>query len=418
MAYLDDIIIFSQNEQEHLKHIKIIFKKLKKAGQKLKESKCNFFKKEIHYLGHLISVNGIQPLPKKLDSIHNMPKPMSPKKIKQFLGLTGYYRKFIPRFSDMARPLTKLLAHDCEFVWTNQCDISFQMLKDTLCSALILKYPDTSKPYMLYTNASKYGWAGVLTQRHTSTVDGKEVTMDHPVSYVSGLFHGSQLNWATLTKEAYAIYMSVKKSTFYLTGNEIMLRSDHLPLKKFLRKVTLSNMVNNWSTEIESFNINFVHISGKANILADTLSRLIDTNPDLKQQPELEGHELGKYCFETLTKVRGSVSHEKVGGNKAKVCEIQITYDNPKNLELSVELPLEDDKFPSLQENDLKFWDLHNKVKEGAYSEFYFVKNNVLFRSIVDNGHKFKARIIPKSLVDVVLHLGHHQSGHNGYQRI
>ena len=99
------------------------------------------------------------------------------------------------------------------------------------------------------------------------------------------------------------------------------------------------------------------------------------------------------------------------------MCEIQITYDNPENLEWSVELPLKDDKFTSLQENDPKIWDLCNKVKEGACSEFYFVENNVLFRSIVDNGHKFEARVIPKSLVDVVLHLGHNQSGHNGYQR-
>ena len=167
--------------------------------------------------------------------------------------------------------------------------------------------------------------------------------------------------------------------------------------------------INNWSTEIESFNINFVHISGKANVLADTLSRLIDTNPELKQQPELEGHELGKYSFEALPKVRGLVSHAKIGGNEAEVCEIQITYDNPKNSELSVELPLEDEKFASLQENDLKIWDLHDKVKEGAYNEFYFVKNDVLFRSIVDNGHKFEVRVIPESLVDVVLHLGHNQ---------
>ena len=211
--------------------------------------------------------------------------------------------------------------------------------------------------------------------------------------------------------------MSIKKSTFYLTGHEITLRSDHLPLKKFLRKMTLNNMVNNWSTEIESFNINFVHISGKANILADTLSRLIDTNPETKQQPELEGHEFGKYCFETLPKVRGLVSHEKLGGNEAEVCEIQITYDNPENLELSVELPHEDDKFTSLQENDPKNQDLCDNVKEGVYNEFYFVKNDVLFRSIVDNGHKFEARVIPESLVDVVLHLGHNKSGHNGYQR-
>ena len=214
----------------------------------MKESKCDFFKKEIHYLGHLISVSGIQQLPKKLDSIRNMPRPRSPKELKQFLGFTGYYRKRVPCFSDMARPLTKLLVHDCEFVWTNQCDISFQMLKDMLCSAPILKYPDTSKLYTLYTNGSKYGWAGVLTQNHMSTVDGKEITMDHPVLYVSSLFHGSQLNWAALTKEAYAINMSIMKSTFYLTGHEITLRSDHLPIKKFLRKMTLNNTVNNWST--------------------------------------------------------------------------------------------------------------------------------------------------------------------------
>ena len=194
MAYLDDIIIFIQNKENHLKHIEIIFKKLKKADLKLKESKCDFFKKEIHYLGHLISVSGIQPLPEKLDSIHNMSRLRSPKEIKQFLGLTGYYRQFVPKFSDMARPLTKLLAHDCEFEWTNQCDISFQMLKDTLCSAPILKYPDTSKLYMLYTDASKYRWAGVLTQSHTPTMEGKTISMDHNVSYVSGLFHGSQLN--------------------------------------------------------------------------------------------------------------------------------------------------------------------------------------------------------------------------------
>ena len=115
MVYLDDIIIFSKNETEHLKHIEIIFQKLKAVGLKLKDSKCDFFKREVHYLGHLISVDRIQPLPEKLESIWNMLKPRSPKEIKQFLGLTGHYRKFVPRFSDISRPLMKLLAHDCEF---------------------------------------------------------------------------------------------------------------------------------------------------------------------------------------------------------------------------------------------------------------------------------------------------------------
>ena len=186
MVYLDDIIILCKNEAENFKHIEIIFQKLKAAGLKLKKYKCDFFKREIHYLGNLISVDGIQPLPKKLESIYSMPKLRSSKEIKQFLGLTGYYRKFVPRFSDISRPLTKLLAHECECTWNNQCDILFQMLKDALCSALVLKYPDTSKPYTLYNKASKYSWAGVLTKNHTSIVDGKEITMGHLVSYISG----------------------------------------------------------------------------------------------------------------------------------------------------------------------------------------------------------------------------------------
>ena len=160
-----------------------------------------------------------------------------------------------------------------------------------------------------------------------------------------------------------------------------------------------------------------MHISGKDNILTATLNRLIDMDPDLKQQPELEGHRFIKYCFETLSKVRGSAHHEVIGGDEFNVCEIQITYDNPNSSELSVKLPLEDEKFISLQEKDPKIWELHDKVKKGMYNEFYFVKNDVLFRHIVDNGHNFEARVIPDSLVDVVLHLGHNQSGHNGYQR-
>ena len=141
MAYLGDIIILAGMSGEHLRHIQIIFQKLIDAGLKLKESKCDFFRKEIHYLGHLISSEGIHPLPEKLDTIRNMPRPKTPKEIKQFLGLCGYYRKFVPRFSDIAQPLSKLTAHDAVFVWCEQCELSFQMLKDTLVSGTNRKIP-------------------------------------------------------------------------------------------------------------------------------------------------------------------------------------------------------------------------------------------------------------------------------------
>ena len=112
-------------------------------------------------MGHLISADGISPLPDKLDTIKNMPAPKDMKEIKQFLGLTGYYRKFVPRFADISRPLTQLMKKEMKFIWIPECQKSFELLKSFLGGEPILKYADTSKPYTLYTDASKYGWAGV-----------------------------------------------------------------------------------------------------------------------------------------------------------------------------------------------------------------------------------------------------------------
>ena len=303
MTYLNDIIIFSDNELEHLEHLEIIFHRLKEAGLKMKCSKCDFFKSEIHYLGHLISADGIRPLPNKLDSIKHMPAPKDMKEIKQFLSLTGYYRKFVPRFADISRPLTTLTKKDQKFEWTPACQKSFELLKEALCCEPVLKYADISKPYTLYTDASKFSWAGVLTQKHRANVNGKQITTDRPVAFVSGLFRGSQLNWAALTKEAFAIYMSVKKLSFYLMDAQILLRSDHKPLEKFLLKNTLNSKVNNWVMELEAFNIQFDYIKGQNNILMNMLSCIVDIDPDTPLTPEGQGYEFGYAIFEEFPKV-------------------------------------------------------------------------------------------------------------------
>ena len=316
MTYLDNIIIFSQDELQHLEHLEIVFSRLREAGLKMKRSKCDFFKSEIHYLGHLISPEGISLLPNKLDSIKHMPVPNSAKQIKQFLGLTGYYRKFVPRFADISRPLTTLTKKDMKFEWTSACQKSFELLKETLCGEPVLKYADTSKPYTPYIDASKFGWAGVLTQPHMTVIDVKSTTTDHPVS---GLFRGSQLNWAALMKEAFAIYMSVKKLSFYLTDAQILLRSDHKPLEKFLLKNMLNSKVNNWAMEPEAFNIQFDYIKGSKNILADTLSCLIAIEPDTPTTLEEQGYEFGYAIFEEFPKVQTKtyeVNEVIVGTNK------------------------------------------------------------------------------------------------------
>ena len=141
---------------------------------------------------------------------------------------------------------------------------------------------------MLLTDASKYAWACILTQEKTHILEEKEIKILHPITYMSGLFRGSQINWACLTKMAYAIYMSIKKLTYYLEDADITLRSDHLPLKKFLAKNTLNSKVNNWAVEISPFRITFEYILGIKNTLTDTMSRLIDMDPQIQPKPEPE----------------------------------------------------------------------------------------------------------------------------------
>ena len=189
------------------------------------------------------------------------------------------------------------------------------------------------------------------------------------------MFCGSQLNWAAITKEAYAIYMTVKKTTFYLTGQETTLRSDHLPLKKFLNCKTLNNTVDNWAVEIESFKIKFIHIAGKDNVLTDTLSRLIDIDPDVVQEPELRDYEFGHYAFETLPKAKGTPVGETLAlVDGVDICKTNISCDNTENSQFSVKLPLSDTQFSCLQEKDTKIRTLCEKVCGGMYKEFYFIE--------------------------------------------
>ena len=414
MTYLDDIIIFSNSEEEHLLHLEEVFHRLRKAGLKMKQSKCNFFKSQIHYLGHLISEDGISPLPDKLDSIKNMLALKCAKEIKQFLGLTGYYRNFFPRFADISRPLTRLTKKETAFNWPPECQKSFELLKSYLCDEPILKFADTSNPYTLYTDASKYGWEGILIQSHTTDIDGKSVTTDHPVVFVSGLFTGSQLKWAALMKETFAIYMSVKKLSFYLDRAEITLRSDHLPLKRFLQKNTLNAKVNNWAMKLESFNIQFEYIKGSKNVLADTLSRLIDIDEDTWLPREEQGYEFSYAVFEDLPKIKTFQVNEFIVGDK----EIKNDPDVADTLQC-IGNPLSAERMKRLQEQDPDIQKLKHKLKHNKLDkEYYKMEDGLLKQKVVDGGHEFWSIYLPCSLVLQVLQAAHDDLGHNGFPRI
>ena len=233
----------------------------------------------------------------------------------------------------------------------------------------------------------------------------------HPVTYISGLFRGSQLNWAALTKEAYAIYMSVRKLSFYLTNADVLIRSDHLLLKKFLRQNTMNSKVNNWAVELESYNLKFEYIQGIKNTLTDTLSRLLEIDTDVALPAEPQGTEFGYNFFEELPPV-------EVGEIIVEGVEIK---PNPDTFfkEVDLTLPLKSRSIRSLQAKDAKISNILQLQVGDLPPDVYLIENGILRRRIVETtGNEFKPVVLPRSLVDHILMTAHNHSGHNGFPRM
>ena len=201
---------------------------------------------------------------------------------------------------------------------------------------------------------------------------------------MSGLFRGSQLNWACLTKEAYAIYMSIKKLTYYLEDADATLRSDHLPLRKFLAKNTLNSKVNNWAIEISPFRITFEYIKGIKNTLTDTMSRLIEIDPQVQQEPEPEGYEFGYYVFDSLPDI--------------EVTDIKLIINSITNIETKntsghdfQDFPIDNDVLQKLQHNDVFCKNILNQIKKGNIPEgqLYIVKDNIWKRYLLEGNDTY-----------------------------
>ena len=266
------------------------------------------------------------------------------------------------------------------YEWTAICQESFEMLKTSLMTEPISTNPDCSLLYVLFTDASKYAWACVLTQEKTH-----------------GLFRGSQMNWACLTKEAYAIYMSIKKLAYYLEDADVTLRSDHLPLKKFLAKITLNSKVNNWAIEISPFHITFEYIKGIKNTLANTMSRLIDIDPQI-QESEPEGYEFGYYTFDTLPALE--VSNIETTQDTS----VRVNDNNDSNNNL-LELPISNDMLSQLQQKDMFCKNILAQIGKGNITEgqLYVIQDKLLKRYVIDGNNSYEITVIPRALTAQIL---------------
>ena len=230
-------------------------------------SKCEFAKAEVIYLGHKVGQGRVVPKESNIEAILSFPTPTNRKNVRQFLGVSGYYRRFVPKYSEVAAPLTDLLREKSSFNWDLACQNSFDKLKSILSTFPVLVSPDFQKDFKLMIDASDLGVGAVLLQDN----DG----LEKPIAYFSKKLNESQAKYSTIEKELLALILALKHFEIYISAGPGPLRvfSDHNPLKYVNRFKNHNKRLMNWSLFLQDFNIIIEHIRGKDNIVADCLSR-------------------------------------------------------------------------------------------------------------------------------------------------
>ena len=269
MVYIDDIIIYSPNFSGHLRDIEGVLRRLRKANLKVKPSKCEFARASVKFLGHIVCAEGIKPDPANTAKVRNLTAPSTVKEVQQFLGLASYYRKFIKGFAGIAAPLHELVKKDRGFVWTECHHKAFEELRERLLKPPILRYPDMTLDFILMTDASAYAVGAVLGQR-------VEKEKDHVIAYASKKLNKYQRNYSTIDREAFGIIFAVRQFRHYILGKKVWLLTDQLPLVNVMRKKNSTHRLVRWALELQEYDIDFSHRSGKANGNADFLSRMTD----------------------------------------------------------------------------------------------------------------------------------------------
>ena len=270
-AYIDDVIVFSKTWSDHLHHLEEIVGKIQEAGLTVKWKKCQFGMPECAYLRHVIGSGTVCPQSAKIEAVRNFEQPTTKTKVRSFLGLTGYYRKFIPDYATLAVPLTDLTrkTKPNQVVWTPECAAAFDQLKDSLCSSPVLKSPDWDKPFILQTDASNRGVGAILSQ---PDADGS----DRPVAYFSRKLLPREERFSTIEKECLAIKLGVQAFQVYLIGRTFTIQTDHRSLAWLDRMKDANARLTRWSLLLQSYTFNVEYRAGGKNGNADGLSRQWD----------------------------------------------------------------------------------------------------------------------------------------------
>lgn len=283
LVYLDDIIIFATSLEEHIANLKLIFERLRTSNFKIQLDKSEFLRKEITFLGHIVSTEGIKPNPEKIDAIQRFPIPQTKKDIKSFIGLLGYYRKFIKDFAKLTKPLTKCLKKDAIVDLSEEYVNAFETSKAILMNDPLLQYPDFGKPFVLTTDASNFALGAVLSQGRIGS--------DKPVCYASRTLSETETNYSTIEKELLAIVWATKYFRPYLFGHKFFIVTDHKPLTWLMSLKEPNSKLIRWRLKLEEFDYEIIYKKGKLNLNADALSRIkLDPQEEVNLNDTISEH--------------------------------------------------------------------------------------------------------------------------------
>ena len=271
-VYLDDFVIFSKDVDSHLEIICEVLERLTEAGLKLQLAKCTFMKAQIKFLGHLVDVEGIHVTQDKISAIQRFPVPKNADQVRSFVGLAGYFRHFVKNFAKRAAPLTKFARKGVPFIWSTEENDSFEELKHALTTAPILAFPDFKKPFLLYTDASTIGIGAVLQQQD-------EAGKLRVVGYASRILNPTEANYSVTHLEALAVVWGLKHFRDLILGYEVHVYTDHQPVIDLFKGKALQGKIARWHLTILEYNPTLHYVKGKANVVADALSRNVQIAP-------------------------------------------------------------------------------------------------------------------------------------------
>jgi len=269
ILYLDDILIFSNSEEDHLKHLEQVFMRLRAHKLYAKLSKCEFLMKEISFLGHVLSAGSVAMDPEKISAIKDWKTPNCSSDVRSFIGLAGYYHRFVKDFAEIAAPLYKTMNLDeKKFTWSEVEELSFRKLIDAISSAPVLRTANFDLPFLVTCDASIHAVGGVLSQQFS---DG-----EHPIAFISHKLSPAESNYPVHELELLAIVTCLKKWRCYLEGSPFTVRTDHASLALIRKQKTMSRRMFRWISLLEEFGFDFKieYQPGKENVVADALSRM------------------------------------------------------------------------------------------------------------------------------------------------